>query len=62
MEIKRSMQEECEELFRAKLRRRRELARLPFDGKIRILVELQRMASDIRATLGGRKRHPWNIP
>jgi len=57
----RLIREEAEKLFRAKQRRRRELAGLPFEEKIRILIDLQKMASDIRATVGGIKRRPWDI-
>jgi len=61
METKRLIQEECEELFRAKQRRRRKLAQLPFERKIRILADLQKMASEIRARMGGVKRRPWDL-
>ncbi|MBI1864440.1 MAG: hypothetical protein HYR98_01675 [Nitrospirae bacterium] len=49
-----------EEVFRAKGRRRQDLARLPFEAKIRILVELQKMASSVRAAAGAARRRPWN--
>jgi len=61
MQNERLIREEAEKLFRAKQRRRRELASLPFEEKIRILIDLQKMASDIRATVGGTKRRPWDI-
>jgi hypothetical protein len=35
-------------IFRAKAARRRELARLPFEEKIRMVVQLQKIAADIR--------------
>jgi hypothetical protein len=35
-------------IFSAKEARRRELARLPFEEKIRIVVRLQKIAADIR--------------
>jgi len=38
----------AEEIFRKKRRRRRRLANLPFERKIEIVVELQKMASPIR--------------
>ncbi|MDD5451703.1 MAG: hypothetical protein PHT49_07405 [Desulfovibrionales bacterium] len=46
---KHRIQEEAEELFRAKQRRRQELAKLPFESKIFILCRLQKLAEDIRA-------------
>jgi len=55
------MQKRAEALFRAKQRRRRELAKLPLERKIRILVNLQKMANEIRATVGGIKRRSWDI-
>lgn len=59
--LHRQRQRETEKLFRAKQRRRKELAKLPFERKIRMLVELQRMADDIQATLRGIKRRSWDI-
>jgi hypothetical protein len=38
----------AERVFRAKAKRRRELARLPFEEKIEIVMKLQRMANGIR--------------
>lgn len=61
MESKRRMQKGAEALFRAKQRRRRELAKLPLEEKIRILADLQKMANEIRATVGGIKRRSWDI-
>jgi hypothetical protein len=61
MENKLLRQRETEKLFRAKQRRRQELAKLPFERKIRILIELQKIADDIRTTLRGTKRRSWDI-
>jgi len=61
MENKKLIQKAAEELFRAKQRRRRELAKLPFERKIRILVDLQKMASDLRPAKGGNQPRPWDI-
>jgi hypothetical protein len=38
----------AEDIFRKKRKRRRRLARLPFEKKIEIVVELQKMAAPIR--------------
>ena len=61
MENKRRVQKEVKDIFRAKHARRRALAKLSFDEKIRILVELQTMASDIGAAEGAIKHRAWNI-
>ena len=47
------------ELFAAKQRRRLELARLPIEEKIRILVELQKIAYDIHLKTGRQAISPW---
>jgi len=45
-------------IFRAKARRRRELARLPFEEKIRIVVRLQSISAAIRKN---RRRKGWPL-
>lgn len=45
-------------IFKAKTIRRRQLARLPFEKKIRIVVQLQRIAADIRS---GQRHRVWKI-
>lgn len=59
--IQRRIQKEAEELFRAKQRRRQELAKLPLESKIFILCRLQKLAEDIWGTVGGTKRRTWDI-
>ncbi|MBM3333064.1 hypothetical protein FJY63_00215 [Candidatus Sumerlaeota bacterium] len=54
--------EVAQDLFRAKMARRTELARLPIERKISILMELQKLAGDIRASMGKSKRPSWNLP
>lgn len=44
------------EMSRAKMERRRQLAKLPFEEKISILLSLQRIAVEI-SRAGGRRRH-----
>ncbi len=61
MERKNRLQRQIELLFEAKQRRRQTLARLPFERKIQILVELQKMASEIRGALGETTRHAWKF-
>ena len=46
----------------AKQIRRRELARLPFEEKIRIVVQLQRITTEIRTSMGLPSRKPWDLP
>ena len=61
-----STDEQCralaERIFRAKEERRRELARLPFEEKFRILLELQRIAYEFRTAAGLPARKPRDIP
>ncbi len=47
---------EIVKLFRAKQARRRELVRLPFEEKMRIVFQLQRTADEIRTMRGSRER------
>lgn len=42
------MRESAERVFERKRERRRQLARLPFEKKIEIIVELQKAAAEIR--------------
>ena len=46
----------------AKQERRRELARLPFEEKIKIVVELQQITTEIRTSMGLPARKPWDLP
>jgi len=48
----------AEKLFRAKAERRRRLARLPIEEKIRILGDLQEIADAIRTVSGRPRRRP----
>jgi hypothetical protein len=45
-------------IFKAKEERRRKLAKLPFEEKIRIIVRLQRIAAAIRKD---RKLRVWRL-
>jgi hypothetical protein len=45
-------------IFKAKAERRRKLARLPFEEKIRIIVRLQKIAAAIRKD---RRIRVWRI-
>lgn len=49
-----------EKIFEAKRERRRELAKLPVPEKVRILVELQKIASPILLARGIHKK-PWSL-
>jgi len=50
-----------EKLFVAKKARRVALARLPIEEKVRIIVELQRIAYEIRASVGKPAPKPWDL-
>ncbi len=56
-----AQQQLARQLFAAKERRRLQLARLPIEQKIRMLVELQRLGNDIRRTTGRALRPEWII-
>ncbi len=46
----------------AKARRRRELASLPFEKKLEIVLELQRNVAEIRRSTGRPGPQPWETP
>jgi len=48
----------AQKMFRAKAQRRRRLAGLPIEEKVRILGDLQELADAIRAIAGRPKRQP----
>ena len=50
------------DIFQRKVERRQALAKLPIEKKIRILIELQKIASEIRKISGRSGPRPWQIP
>jgi len=56
-----SLEETVEAIFRHKRERRRALASLPIEEKIRILVRLQEIAGEISWAARGIKRQPWKM-
>ena len=50
-----------EKIIEAKARRRKDLAKLPFEEKIRILVRLQEMAGGIRKPGKPQTKGVWQI-
>ena len=52
--------EVMEKIFKAKKARRRELAQLSIEEKVRILIQLQTIASPI-LHIRGIKKEPWKI-
>jgi hypothetical protein len=48
-------------LIKAKAARHRELAALPIEEKIGIVIALQRLQSRILRSAGRRSRRPWRI-
>jgi hypothetical protein len=52
------MNKSAERVFEKKRERRRQLAKLPFEKKIEIVVELQRIAAKIRPD---KRRRVWPL-
>ncbi len=50
-----------DELLQSKEARRHELASLPVEEKVTILVQLQRISSDIARQSGREAQEPWDI-
>ena len=50
-----------EKLLAAKKARHVALARLPFEEKVRIIVELQKIAFEIRSAVGASAPKPWDL-
>lgn len=50
-----------EEMASSKRERRMNLARLPFEEKIRILLELQRIAAGVSNAVGRRSHAVWKV-
>lgn len=48
-------------IFRAKSLRRKELSKIPFEKKIEILLQLQRMAKGVKRPGGKKDRIIWMI-
>jgi hypothetical protein len=49
------------DIFRAKSLRREELSKLPFEKKIEILIQLQKMAKGVKRPRGKKDRIIWMI-
>jgi len=54
--------EVAERLLREKRARRRQLAALPIEEKVAIVVQMQRMANDIRRKTGRQPLPEWTPP
>ena len=50
-----------EDMARSKRERRMDLARLSFEEKIRILLELQRIAAGVSKSVGRRSHAVWKV-
>lgn len=61
MQNNQDMHRIVKKLFRAKKERRRDLAKLSFEKKVKILLELQSYASFIRSLARRKGPAPWNI-
>ena len=55
------VKELADRLLRAKRARRRRLAALPIEEKIAIVVQMQRIANDIRRKTGRKTLPEWRI-
>lgn len=55
------LKELAEASFRQKAERRRELAALPIEEKVEILIMLQRMVAEIAWETRGVKLEPWKL-
>jgi hypothetical protein len=51
----------AEEIFRRKRASRKEAAHLPIEGKLRILVEMQKRANEIRRAAGRPEMFVWEL-
>ena len=51
----------AEEIFRRKRGARQEAARLPIEEKLRILVQLQRRANEVRRATGRPEMFVWQL-
>jgi hypothetical protein len=51
----------AERLLRAKAARRRHLAALPIEEKIKILIRMQKLSNDIRRKTGRKPLPEWEI-
>ena len=59
--MKTPAQEIAEEIFRRKQTSRREAARLPIEEKLRILVEMQKRANEVRRATGRPEMFVWHL-
>ena len=51
----------AEEIFRRKQASRREAAQLPIEEKLRILVEMQKRANEVRRAVGRPEMFVWEL-
>jgi hypothetical protein len=50
-----------EELFAWKQSHRHDLAKLPIEEKIKVLIKLQHLASKVKTQSGRKYRNPWDV-
>ncbi|HWN93766.1 MAG TPA: hypothetical protein VNT99_01925 [Methylomirabilota bacterium] len=55
------LRELAEEAFRQKEKRRKELAALPIEEKVRILVKLQQRCNEVRRATGRPELFAWQL-
>lgn len=61
MKLNSSIRKETQEIFQKKFKRRQGLAKLPFEEKILILIQLQKIASGLPSNRQEAKRWVWDI-
>ncbi len=59
--MKTPLQEIAEDVFRRKQAARRAAARLPIEEKLRILVDMQKRANEIRRSTGRPEMFVWQL-
>ena len=59
--MKTAVQEIAEEIFRRKQSSRQDAARLPIEEKLRILVEMQKRANEVRRATGRPEMFVWQL-
>ena len=59
--MKTPVQEIAEEIFRRKQAGRREAARLSIEEKLRVLVDMQKRANEIRRSTGRPEMFVWQL-
>ncbi|HOV21093.1 MAG TPA: hypothetical protein P5150_06025 [Candidatus Ratteibacteria bacterium] len=60
-EFCREEKKKIKELFKAKKLFHKEMAKIPFEEKIKIVVRLQNIVNELKTNKGRRKKRVWKI-